>query len=406
MAQRPTPRSRTSRRFSKRGLVAAAALLVSGAAISAEAVVPLRTLLLPPDSGFLLATASSGSSTYLIAGGRLTQVDAGSWSVRWTLDLAHVCGLGCDRIAADETGVVVSGILRQDDGWHVDIVVTRLDVDGHEVWTRVLRSPLNDFSSSLAMVGGVVYLTGDSRYDPSTAEPPEYSTFLRRFAPDGEADWTILERPDPEGVYTPFTTVTADASGAYVVAADVSDVLPEIRRYDADGVLRWTLPMRGPALTFMAITGLSVSGTQLVAAGYLNGHLPRERERGPSDAFVISIDATAGEVDWTRQFGSAATDEVCGVSVDDAGVYVAGTTHGALPRFEYRGGYSDAFIRAYEADGDRAWTRQFGTRRYDDTVGVSSNGTSVTVAGNSDGSIRGSAPADGITVYVRQYPSL
>ena len=59
---------------------------------------------------------------------------------------------------------------------------------------------------------------------------------------------------------------------------------------------------------------------------------------------VSSHDA-AGNVVWTRQFGTGSTDEAFGLSVDSSGVYVVGSTAGTLPG-QTSAGLADAKMSA------------------------------------------------------------
>jgi hypothetical protein len=383
--------------------VTVVALVLATGASGAGAVVPTGTLLIPEsEGGFLVASAAGPTSTYLlmyprdppVGACRLTSVDTASLSVRWTIDVRTE--LGCDAVTADETGVAVVGMQRQPDGIHVDIVVTKLDADGNDLWARRFGTAGDDLVGAAAMTGGVLYVTGTT-YDGGGGS----HSFVLRFDPEGNLDPAILDGSSSTG----FGQVAADADALYVSADDGGGGGgQEIRMYERNGDPGWTLPLGGRSITFLTVTALSVRGARLIVGGYLDGHLPGERDRGPSDAFVLSVDRASGAIVWGRQFGSQVVDEVFDVAVDGTGVYVVGATYGALPRSQNRGG-RDAFIRAYDLDGDVRWTRQFGTRRYDDAVGVETDGTSVTASGNSLGSIGGVPSAGGTTIYVRQFPA-
>jgi hypothetical protein len=81
------------------------------------------------------------------------------------------------------------------------------------------------------------------------------------------------------------------------------------------------------------------------------------------------------------------------VAVDASGnVYVAGYTEGALPGQTNLGemGFSDAFVRKYDAAGDELWTRQCGTSGYDWAYGVAVDASgNVYVAGSTYGTLPG-----------------
>src|SRR5436190_13593029 len=99
------------------------------------------------------------------------------------------------------------------------------------------------------------------------------------------------------------------------------------------------------------------------------------------DAFLTRYDEL-GNASWTRQFGSAtvAQDYGTGVVTDQTGIYIVGWTDGAL-QGETSSGSTDAFIRKYDSAGNVVWTRQFGTINQDAALGVASDGTGVYVVG-------------------------
>jgi hypothetical protein len=100
--------------------------------------------------------------------------------------------------------------------------------------------------------------------------------------------------------------------------------------------------------------------------------------------------ASAQEIQWIRQFGTALWDSGFGVSVDGAGnVYVIGETNGTLPG-QRRVGGNDAFLRKYDGSGKEIWTRQFGTKGDDSALDVSVDSAgNVYVIGKTYGTLPG-----------------
>lgn len=80
---------------------------------------------------------------------------------------------------------------------------------------------------------------------------------------------------------------------------------------------------------------------------------------GGQDAFVGKFTSDGSEI-WLVQFGTGGDDSVAAVVVDgNDDIYVVGETSGDLGG--PNAGLSDAFLRKYTADGDVVWTEQFGT---------------------------------------------
>ena len=143
--------------------------------------------------------------------------------------------------------------------------------------------------------------------------------------------------------------------------------------------------------------GIAVDATGVYVVGTTDGKIPGENSAGGTDAFIRKYDS-AGNVQWTRQFGTPDFDEPWGIAVGAGGVYVAGRTTGAFPGESNAGGF-DAFLRKYDSVGNVQWTRQFGTSGADVAKGIAVNATSVYVAGDLQNS------AGGTDAFIRKYDS-
>ena len=117
--------------------------------------------------------------------------------------------------------------------------------------------------------------------------------------------------------------------------------------------------------------------------GWTEGTLPGQNNMGGRDAFLFKYDS-AGEVLWTRQFGSVAQDSTQDMVVDKSQyVYVVGWTLGDMgSRVDDDRHDADAFLVKFDSSGTRVWTQQFGTDERDEALGftVGSQG-SVYVVG-------------------------
>ena len=132
--------------------------------------------------------------------------------------------------------------------------------------------------------------------------------------------------------------------------------------------------------------------------------MPNQNSVDFDDAFVCRLDAD-GTMVWTRQFGTRGHDHAYGIFVDDTGIYIAGTTFGALPGQTEIGGF-DAFVSQYDADGIAVWARQFGTQlnSYQKACSVSVDATGVYLVGETDGSFPGYENAGGHDAFVAKIP--
>lgn len=153
--------------------------------------------------------------------------------------------------------------------------------------------------------------------------------------------------------------------------------------------------------------GVAADATGIYVVGSIPGALPSQTSAGGNDAFVRKYDANGGEL-WTRQFGTARADDALGVAVDSSGVYVAGRTEGTLPGQTSAGGF-DAFVRKYDLNGNELWTRQFGSGTrpslspFDSAQAVAADSTGVYVAGFVSDTLPGQTALGGTDAFVRKY---
>ncbi|MFO1153498.1 MAG: hypothetical protein U1E42_07505 [Rhodospirillales bacterium] len=150
-----------------------------------------------------------------------------------------------------------------------------------------------------------------------------------------------------------------------------------------------TLPRLGGALVaLMVISGGTTDGGAVAA----NTVAPADDASPAADDFIKLL--------WKRQIGTSKDDKVTGVATDaDDNVIITGFTHGTLGSTSY--GARDAFVAKYNANGDRLWVSQLGTRSWDDSQDVATDAHgNIAITGSSDGSFFGPGYGDG---YVARY---
>jgi hypothetical protein len=127
----------------------------------------------------------------------------------------------------------------------------------------------------------------------------------------------------------------------------------------------------------------------LYTAGWTTEAIGTGASAGGRDAFVRRYDAD-GEVAWTRQFGAAGDDNAEDLAVDSSGnVYVVARVDGPVGQ-NPAGGGRDGYVAAYDPGGNEIWSLQLGTPEVDwaDSVAVADDGT-VFVSGSTAGSFDG-----------------
>jgi len=278
-------------------------------------------------------------------------------------------------------------------------------------WVRQFGSPNYDYAYGVAVdasgnvcVGGYTggVLPGQTSFGGDDA-------FVRKYDGSGNELWT---RQFGTSSGDAVVGVAVDSSGNVYVAGITGGALPGqtssggwdafVRKYNGSGNVLWTRQFGTSASDYAY--GVAVDGSgNVCVAGYTDGALPGQTSSGSRDAFVRKYDGS-GNVLWTRQFGTSASDYAYGVAVDASGnVYVTGETWGALPGQTFSG-YYDAFVRKYDDSGNELWTRQFGTSYWDEARGVAVDSFgNVYVAGSTRGVLPGQTSSGYSDAFIRKY---
>ena len=312
-------------------------------------------------------------------------------------------------VAVDASGVYVAGntfgtLPGQTTQGGLDAFVQKYDGGlGTELWTRQFGTAGDDLAYAVALDASGVYVAGVTLYNGDT--------FVRKYDAIGTELWT-RQFGTAGGVV--IDAVAADASGIYVAGytggtlpgqtnAGSSDAF--VRKYDAIGTELWTHQFGTAGGDLAYAVALDASGVYV--AGATSGTFPGQTSEASGDAFVRKYDG-AGNILWTRQFGTTDSDSASALAADISGVYVAGVTSGTLPGQTGAASSSDAFVRKYDGAGNILWTRQFGTPGTDFATAVavggsdpslSSRQSGVYVAGYTDGMLPGQTSAGGVDAF-------
>ncbi len=289
-----------------------------------------------------------------------------------------------------------------------DAFIRKYDENGNVVWTRQFGT--NEFDSIGAITLDksdnliVVGLTFGALVGLNAGIN---DAFVRKYSSDGAILWTKqFGTSASEGA----TSVVVDSSNNILISgvtfgsfigsnAGLSDTF--IRKYSSSGNVMWT----GQFGTSMQDNGHSIAidkADNIVVTGQTFGSLIGSNA-GSSDAFIRKF-SSGGEVLWTKQFGTSDFDTAAAVEIDSLNnILIVGNTFGVLDGSNAGG--DDAFIRKYNPAGDIIWTRQFGTSQGDEANSVAVDDTgNVVVVGETTGTFVGQNV--GITdAFVRQYKS-
>lgn len=286
-----------------------------------------------------------------------------------------------------------------------DAYVRKYDPAGNIVWTTQFGTDRADKAFSIALYGGYLYVAGLTEgVFPGETMAGIVDAFVAKLDLSGNIVWV---RQYGAGEGNDAFALDVDAGGIYVAGA-TSGTFPGqtaygmndayLRKFDLAGNHLWTRQF-GSSGSDQA-WGVAVGAEGVYVVGRIEGALPGQTSVGDFDAYIKKFDVNGNEV-WTRQFGSNLWDAAWDVAMDSGGVYVAGSTGGALPGRTNLGA-DDAYLRKYGHAGNELWTRQFGTAGNDTAFAVDVL-DGVYVGGEVDGVLPGQSGYGEMDGFVRKY---
>jgi hypothetical protein len=297
----------------------------------------------------------------------------------WTVQFGGADAEFASAVNVDPEGnVVVAGstfgaLPEQTNAGGVDVFVRKLDANGNELWTKQFGTNEDDFCEALRVdpSGNLLVVGRTEGVFPGQSGMGAMDAFVIKLDADGNDQWTR-----EFGSLSPIdaaASVDVDEEGNVFVAGSTGDALPGqsnlggsdafLRKLDADGSELWTRQFGSSE----GDTGHSVrvdTNGHVLVAGSTFGSLAGQVSSGGGDAFVFAFDSDGEEL-WTRQFGSSGHDYGYAVGLDGSGkVFVAGATGNTLPE-QNSAGSTDAFVLALDSNGGDTWVRQFGSSEVD-----------------------------------------
>lgn len=266
----------------------------------------------------------------------------------------------------------------------------------------------NDTLAAVAAdVGGNVLVAGYTAGAlGSFASAGGDDVFLAKYDVDGVRKWLVQKGSSGRDR---ALGAAVDGAGNFFVVGETTGLMASaganaggsdlfLLKYDANGTLTGSSQLGSPQTDVANGVAVDAVGNVYVG-GFTAGNLDGNINAGANDAFITRYDAQGNRV-WTRQFGTTADDSVLAVAVDAAGnVYAAGETRGSLSGAN--SGLADGFVRSYDPQGNVRWTRQLGSAVSDTASGVTVTATGeVTVCGYTAGAFAGATNAGGTDIFV------
>lgn len=299
-------------------------------------------------------------------------------------------------IAVNSSGVYVSGMTSgtlpgQVNAGESDAYIRQYDNDGNEVWTRQFGSSEWDFAPSIAVDSSSIYVAGQTwGIMPNETNAGGIDAYIRKYNNNGHEIWTHQFGSSSDDS---ASAIAVNSTGIYVAGSFGADAY--VRKYDVNGGELWT---RQFGSTGSGVQGIDVDTSGIYVVGYTYGALPDQTHVGESDAYIRKYDLDGNEV-WTRQFGTDRGDFAGSIVTDNSGIYVVGSTFGALPG-QTGVRYYDAFVRKYDTAGNEIWTYQFGSMSDDSASDIVVDSSGLYIVGEIERPIPGDTEADPSDAFI------
>lgn len=250
----------------------------------------------------------------------------------------------------------------------LDSFVTKFDSSGQELWTRQQDTTATDQANSLAIdANGDVIVTGtiSGRLNSTTTHGGGADIFVTKL---GGTDGTLIASAQIGGAGTEFGEAVAIAGDGNILVAAREDGRVIIRKLNATDltleIASYDLgDLGGGKISDMVVDAsgaIYIAGTSFTGA--LSGGNITHAHSGGADGFITKLNDGGASISasFTHFLGSAGTDRIEGLSVQNGSVYVAGKTNGALPGATLNG-TTDGFAAKINATtGTADFIRQFG----------------------------------------------
>lgn len=285
------------------------------------------------------------------------------------------------------------------------------------VWTKQFGTAGGDWADGVSVdTNGNLYVAGTTHggLDGNT-NAGGGDGFLIKYDAAGVKQWTRqFGTASEDQVY--YDGVSVDASGNIYVAggtygglddnANAGQVDGFLVKYDSSGVKQWTRQFGTTSDDWASSIAVDAS-ENIYVVGATGGELDGNTNSGGNDGYIIKYNSS-GSKQWTRQVGTASSDQALDISLDTNGnVYVTGNTKGDLDG-NSNAGLEDGFLIKYDSSGLKQWTRQFGTTSSDGLYGsfidIDADGN-VYVAGNTEGGMDGNTNAGQVDGLLLKYDS-
>ena len=273
-----------------------------------------------------------------------------------------------------------------------DIFLVKLDNDGNTLWTRQWGTSNNDMGNALVLDhDNNIYVTGSIG---DTFDGQAYigldDAFVTKLDSSGNILWTRIwgstKTDVPEGISMDGSGnlyVSGTTWGALDGQTQVGERDAFLTKWNTQGTKLWSRQWGSTLDDASYATAVSGSGESFVI-GSTQGVLDGQHYGGDWDIFLTKY-SSDGNKQWTRQWGTSGLDFGANLILYNNNIYLMGSTNAVFPG-ENSSGERDIFVSNFNLNGEHQWTKQLGTTGSDNPGDFSHDGNgNLFIMGSTNG---------------------
>ena len=323
-------------------------------------------------------------------------------------------GSGEDQVNAlvsdkNDNYYVVGTVQSEGDNVNNDVIVSKFDVNGTEIWSKSIQGEKDDRGVDIILTSDnklLVLFSSNSRYGDFVLNNGYTDVFLAQLSLDGKIEWmnnyggSFIDLP---------TSLYERSNGEVLISAhtrsydgDVSNSLGQfdfwLLNVDKNGALIWEKSFGGSEEDFSSKV-IELSTGEIVLLGesssYDNDIL---LNYGDFDVVVMKLGAT-GKLIWSQNFGGEKDDLSADIlEVENQSLLIVGNTFSTSIDIENNAGFSDAWAFQVSSFGDLEWSTTMGSTENEISRSLSMNENGeVIVAGTTNSASINNSNTEGHT---------
>jgi len=263
-------------------------------------------------------------------------------------------------------GYTNSSLDGQNNNGFGDAFITKFNNDGSKVWTKLLGGVSSDSAYSISTTkDGSIYIVGYTLGSINGQSNKGFGdAFITKFNSDGSNVWTTLLGGISRDL---ANSVSTAIDGSIYIAGYTDNSLDGqsnngstdafITKFNSDGTKVWTKLLGGES-SDVAKSVITASDGSIYIAGFTNGRIDGQGNKGDYDAFIAKFNSDGSKV-WTKLLGGGSRISAFSLSTaNDGSIYIAGDTFGSIDG-QSNNGSGDAFITKFNNDGSSGNTKNY-----------------------------------------------